>query len=173
MTRLLLTGGSGFVGEHLQLYLRAPAPETEILAPALDITDQAAVEGRSNDEAGGAAASGRHFRPRQAAHAPARAWAVNVQGTLNLAQAVLAHAPACRFLFISSAEVYGSAFLGAAGHGGYLPTRHALRQHQGRGRGGAGGATGVEMAPPAPGQPYGPGRSRISWCPPLPGRWRV
>ncbi|MDE1907365.1 MAG: GDP-mannose 4,6-dehydratase [Rhodospirillales bacterium] len=112
MTRLLLTGGSGFVGQHLQRHLRQAAPEVEIFAPALDITDaQAAnrlIETTKPDALLHLAAIS---APAEAASAPDHAWAVNVQGTLNLAQGVLAHAPACRFIFISSAEVYGRAFL--------------------------------------------------------------
>ncbi len=112
MTRLLITGGSGFVGQHLLHHLRDTAPDIELLAPALDITDQPAMEAliettRPDALVHLAAISS----PAQAAAEPARARAVNVQGTLNLARAVLAHAPACRFLFISSAEVYGNAFL--------------------------------------------------------------
>lgn len=38
---------------------------------------------------------------------PRTAWAVNLNGTLNLTQALVQHAPDCRLLFISSAEVYG------------------------------------------------------------------
>ncbi|MDE1895654.1 MAG: GDP-mannose 4,6-dehydratase [Rhodospirillales bacterium] len=112
MTRLLLTGGSGFVGQHLQRHLRQAAPEVDVFAPTLDITDAHAInrliEAAKPDALLHLAAIS---TPAEAANAPDRAWAVNVQGTLNLAQAVLAHAPACRFVFISSAEVYGRAFL--------------------------------------------------------------
>ncbi len=113
MTRLLVTGGSGFVGQHLLHHLRDTAPEIELLAPSLDITDKPAVERLIKTTRPDAVL---HLAAisaiAQAASAPAHAWAVNVQGTLNLAQAVLAHAPECRFLFVSSAEVYGRAFLG-------------------------------------------------------------
>ena len=112
MTRLLVTGGSGFAGRHLLQYLRDHAPETELLAPALDITDKPAiaalVETTRPDALLHLAAIS---APGQAAREPERTWAVNVQGTLNLAQAVLAYAPACRFLFVSSTEIYGRAFL--------------------------------------------------------------
>ena len=112
MIRLLLTGGNGFVGQHLQRHLRQSAPEVKILAPKLDITDphatKMAIETAQPDALLHLAAIS---APAEAASAPDHAWAVNVQGTLNLAQAVLAHAPACRFMFVSSAEVYGRAFL--------------------------------------------------------------
>ena len=112
MTRLLLTGASGFVGEHMRRHLRENAPEVEVLAPAFDITEQAAttrlIASTKPDALLHLAAVS---APAKAARAPEHAWAVNVQGTLNLAEAILTHAPACRFVFVSSAEVYGSAFL--------------------------------------------------------------
>ncbi|MBU6425346.1 MAG: GDP-mannose 4,6-dehydratase [Rhodospirillales bacterium] len=111
MTRLLLTGGDGFVGSHLQRHLRENAPEIELLAPAFNITDRAAakrlIEAAQPDVLLHLAAVS---APEKAADAPDHAWAVNVQGALNLAEAVLAHAPSCRFVFVSSAEVYGGAF---------------------------------------------------------------
>jgi GDP-4-dehydro-6-deoxy-D-mannose reductase len=45
---------------------------------------------------------------------PARTWAVNLHGTLNLAEAILAHVPDCRLIFVSSAEVYGGSFKAGA-----------------------------------------------------------
>jgi GDP-4-dehydro-6-deoxy-D-mannose reductase len=41
---------------------------------------------------------------------PDRAWHVNLHGTLNLARAILSHAPGCRLIFASSAEIYGRSF---------------------------------------------------------------
>lgn len=115
MTRLLVTGGNGFAGRHLLHHLRDTAPETELLAPALDITDKSSIEALIETTRPDAVL---HLAAisavGQAAAEPERAWAVNVQGTLNLAEAVLTHAPACRFLFVSSAEIYGRAFLGEA-----------------------------------------------------------
>ncbi|MBU6449007.1 MAG: GDP-mannose 4,6-dehydratase [Rhodospirillales bacterium] len=112
MTRLLLTGGNGFVGQHLQRHLLQAMPEVKILAPELDITDFYAtnrlIETTKPDALLHLAAIS---TPAKAASAPDHAWAVNVQGTLNLARSVLAHAASCRFIFISSAEVYGRAFL--------------------------------------------------------------
>ena len=115
MKTVLLTGGSGFVGGYLQHHLRTSAPELAILAPALDITDQPGItrliETTKPDALLHLAAIS---TPAEAADSPGQAWKVNVKGTLNLAQAVLAHAPSCRFIFISSAEVYGRAFMGGA-----------------------------------------------------------
>jgi GDP-4-dehydro-6-deoxy-D-mannose reductase len=39
-----------------------------------------------------------------------RTWEVNAQGTLNVALAIKAGAPACRLIFCSSAQVYGGSF---------------------------------------------------------------
>jgi GDP-4-dehydro-6-deoxy-D-mannose reductase len=41
---------------------------------------------------------------------PALAWRVNLHGTLNLARAIMAHAPECLFVFTSSADAYGGSF---------------------------------------------------------------
>jgi nucleoside-diphosphate-sugar epimerase len=46
----------------------------------------------------------------QARRDPDHAWQVNLHGTLNLASAVLAEAPGCVFLFVSSADAYGASF---------------------------------------------------------------
>jgi GDP-4-dehydro-6-deoxy-D-mannose reductase len=45
---------------------------------------------------------------------PGRAWAVNLHGTLNLAHAILAHAPQCRFVHASTADLYGASFRAGA-----------------------------------------------------------
>src|SRR5262249_50548134 len=39
---------------------------------------------------------------------PAQAWQVNVMGTLDLARALLAHAPDCALIFAGSSESYGA-----------------------------------------------------------------
>ncbi len=119
--RILLTGAAGFVGRHLHATLREAFPEAEIVgtgfgdtAPGLlplDVTDAARV-----------AALVGGFKPDACIHLaaiaavpaaggdPDQAWQVNVLGTLRLARALLAHAPECRFVFASSAEVYGRSF---------------------------------------------------------------
>jgi GDP-4-dehydro-6-deoxy-D-mannose reductase len=114
MKRIFVTGAEGFVGGHLLPVLRATFPDAEILGLAgtrLDITDREAVF-----------AGVKKWRPDACIHLagiaaigaaladPARAWAVNVFGAVNIAEAILAHAPACRLIFVSSAEVYGASF---------------------------------------------------------------
>jgi GDP-4-dehydro-6-deoxy-D-mannose reductase len=114
MNRIFVTGAEGFVGSHLLPVLRKTFPAAEILGlgeTRLDITDRDAVfAGIVNWQPdacihlAGIAAIGAALAD------PARAWAVNLQGPINIAEAILAHAPACRLIFISSAEVYGASF---------------------------------------------------------------
>ncbi|MFZ5732142.1 MAG: GDP-mannose 4,6-dehydratase [Pseudomonadota bacterium] len=130
--RILITGAHGFVGRHLvrRLLELLPADGTLIFADThapkeappprcslrtVDITDADGVEELVRSEnpthlvhlAAIAAVA-------QAQAAIRRAWAVNFSGVQNLALAVVEHAPACRFLFCSSAEVYGASFAGGA-----------------------------------------------------------
>ena len=109
--RILLTGTSGFVGRHLVAMLRRDMPGAELHAPEFDVADQPAV-----------AAAVRGTRPDACVHLaaisavamarrePERTWRVNLHGTLNLAGAIVAHAPDCVLLFVSSADAYGGSF---------------------------------------------------------------
>ena len=124
-TRLLVTGGTGFVGGHLCPRLVAQWPDAERLlltragdpvtregfaTQALDLTDRAAVE-----------ATVAHFRPDTIVHLAAQSsvgtpaggeetWRINLEATLHLAGAVARHVPSTTFFFVSSAEIYGRAF---------------------------------------------------------------
>ncbi len=109
--RILLTGASGFVGRHLLPALEAVFPDAAILADHFDVTDKAAVQASVLGASPDACIHLAGITSVAAARSdPDLAWRVNLLGTLNLARAVLTLAPACRFVFASSAEVYGASF---------------------------------------------------------------
>jgi GDP-4-dehydro-6-deoxy-D-mannose reductase len=126
--RVLITGASGFVGQHLVQKLNdaLPADAHLILADRsagsdadrpncksihLDITDAAEVTRVLQDE-----------RPTHIVHLAAiaavtaanrdvrLAWNVNFSGTQNIALGIAEVLPECRLLYCSSAEVYGASF---------------------------------------------------------------
>jgi GDP-4-dehydro-6-deoxy-D-mannose reductase len=117
---ILVTGAAGFAGTHLLPALRAAFPEARIVGTglhtsgeikALDITARDAVHefiaSLQPDVcfhlAGIAAISAARANPQQA-------WAINLHGTLNIADAIASGAPHCRLIFISSADCYGASF---------------------------------------------------------------
>ena len=114
--RALITGAAGFVGRYLRDHLSARgwdivavdnAPVEETLR--CDITDAVLVEALIAN-----AAPLTHvfhlaaltFVP-DAQKNPARAMRVNIEGTVNVAEALRRHCPGARLVYISSAEVYG------------------------------------------------------------------
>lgn len=113
--RILATGLSGFAGRHLVSALAEILPDAELLPLGCDLTDHAAVEARV-----------RSLRPNACIHLaaiaaigvasndPARAWQVNLHGTLGLAAALSRHAPEAALIHISSADAYGRSFAGGA-----------------------------------------------------------
>jgi GDP-4-dehydro-6-deoxy-D-mannose reductase len=117
---ILVTGAGGFVGGHLLPALRAAFPTAKLIGTgqepdagliALDITRRDAVRqviaAQQPDiciHLAGIAAIGTAIAD------PDHAWAVNLHGTLNIADAIQAEAPHCRMIFISSAECYGASF---------------------------------------------------------------
>ena len=124
MKKLLLTGANGFVGnvllEHLlnagyQVTCTTTSPAKsqsgDYESINLDIRDGKAVE-----------AAVRKVKPTHLIHlaaisnvatsfsAPYLTWETNVLGTINILEAIKTQAPDCFSLFVSSSEVYGSAF---------------------------------------------------------------
>lgn len=120
----VLVTGTGFVSHWLTEALVSQAgvrttvaglcptsPMDGIAAIRLDITDVSAVNDAVKAVQPTAVV---HLaaiaNPREAREAPHRAWAVNLDGTYALAEAVLRHAPAARFIHVSTSEVYGDQF---------------------------------------------------------------
>jgi nucleoside-diphosphate-sugar epimerase len=109
--RILVTGSTGFVGRHLLPVLADFFPDARIVPAAVDIRDGEAV-----------AAAVQACRPDACVHLaamsgvpaaqadPAAAWHVNLHGTLCLARALLADAPGCTLVFVSTADAYGATF---------------------------------------------------------------
>ncbi len=115
---VLLTGANGFVGRHLLSALRtrlAPGATVHCLdrrgeAPVslLDtVAVHAFVERSRPDLIIHLAAQS---SVAQSTGSAADTWRVNVGGTLNLAEAVAIVSPEAVFAFVSSSEVYGTAF---------------------------------------------------------------
>lgn len=108
---ILVTGATGFVGRHLIPALAAAYPEAAILTPALDVRNAAEVDAfvraKLPDVLIHLAAVSAIAVAQQT---PDLAWQVNLRGTMNLAWALMRHAPDCQMLFISSADAYGGSF---------------------------------------------------------------
>ncbi|ATQ69341.1 MULTISPECIES: GDP-mannose 4,6-dehydratase [Methylosinus] len=122
--RILLTGGTGFVGPYLQealarAYPRArrfvlarpgEAPASPDWSPLVaDIVDAEAVE-RAIDVAQPdlVAHLAAQASAAQSIHAAEATWRVNFLGSFHLASALARHAPSAVVLFVSTADVYGA-----------------------------------------------------------------
>jgi GDP-4-dehydro-6-deoxy-D-mannose reductase len=116
--RILVTGASGFVGRHLVAHLKSIGDIPIAWGQgegAIDIRDAEAVnDGMRVARADAVIHLAAIAAPAQARANPREAWDVNLNGTLNLAQATFVHAPEAAFVFVGSSECYGLAFNGSA-----------------------------------------------------------
>jgi len=117
--RILVTGADGFAGRHLCELLRAAGDEVvEAHGPRAEGVNSDALNFDIADEPAVRAAVEK-ARPEGLIHLagfssvarshgnPARAFAVNALGAVNLLSAVRENAPEARVLLVSSGEVYG------------------------------------------------------------------
>lgn len=126
--RVLVTGGQGFVGRRLIPALRREmGPDGHVVVAALSAGDEQSGDARlirfNLAEPRSVAQAVIDARPDLVIHLAAQSsvgganldssetWIVNVDGTAALAEAVKKFSPDAHFLFASSAEVYGKAFL--------------------------------------------------------------
>ena len=119
--RILITGANGFVGTHFKRTLAERFRHATLVALGGTSETSEAVDVRDRDALCRKVAA---LRPTHAVHLaaissvpeaqanPCLAFAVNQGGVLNLGLALLAHAPDCRVMVISSSEVYGRSFEG-------------------------------------------------------------
>lgn len=110
MVRAFVTGAHGFVGPYLTRHLREQGDDVVASPAEVDVTDPAAITAALTEA-----------RPDAVYHLaalanvadswrdPAKTFAVNATGTLNLLEAARTIDPAPRVLLVGSAEVYGAA----------------------------------------------------------------
>ena len=109
--RVLVTGATGFVGSHLRAALATSWPDTAVIAGTADLRDKKAVAAMVDAATPDACVHlGAVSSPASVLQDQENAWAVNLGGTLHVAEALHRHVPQCRLIFASSSEVYGDSF---------------------------------------------------------------
>ncbi len=116
--KILITGAAGFVGRHLIRELQSHGHDvfTTDALPTADIPAYRQTELRNRDALKTLV---RETKPDACIHLGAISFvpdgdtnpevllAVNIAGTVNLAEAIRSETPQCRLLFVSTAQVYG------------------------------------------------------------------
>jgi GDP-4-dehydro-6-deoxy-D-mannose reductase len=128
LSRILITGGGGFVGRHLLRALSNVLPDEHAIIAGtfsskpssfsgrvrsvpFDITDADQIRSTLMTERPTHVVHLAAVAALQAARLDARqTWAVNFGGTLNVAMVVSESLPDCRFVYCGSAQVYGGNF---------------------------------------------------------------
>jgi GDP-4-dehydro-6-deoxy-D-mannose reductase len=105
---LLITGGSGFVGQHLAGALSKKGFKFYLLSDEVDLRDRDALKSFFQFISPTAVIhlAAQSFVPRSF-EAPEETYAVNFLGTLNLLEALRTTGFDGRFLFVGSSDVYG------------------------------------------------------------------
>ena len=108
MKTLLITGLSGFVGQHLQAHLQDHPQWQILLTEDFDLCDPHSLDRALEPACPDAVIhlAGQTFVP-EAVRNPARTFEVNLLGTLNLLQALKKRGFQGSFLYVSSGDVYG------------------------------------------------------------------
>lgn len=110
-SRILITGARGFVGRHMLVELAARFPAAERIAGLADVTDADALRDMVKAARPDVVVHLAGVASIPASRAdPTAAFAVNLDGTLNLARALLAEAPAAVLIHAGSADCYGASF---------------------------------------------------------------
>ncbi|MGX5217401.1 GDP-mannose 4,6-dehydratase [Pseudomonas sp. S9] len=110
MSRLFVTGRSGFVGRHLEKVLASrPGSDWQLIESAkFDLLEPASLDAALAEACPDAVIhlAGQTFVP-EAFRDPQRTFDVNLLGTLNLLQALKRRGFSGTFLYVSSGDVYG------------------------------------------------------------------
>lgn len=108
MNNLLITGGTGFVGQHLADALARENFKFVRLPDGADLRDSAALKSfcRSTQSTAVIHLAAQSFVPRSF-EAPEETYAVNFFGTLNLLEALKTTGFEGHFLFVGSSDIYG------------------------------------------------------------------